>query len=464
MRLKVSRILHAGYVFKYGGTEIAFDPLFEIPFSHNCYAFPSVEFDYKEIQNLNFSAIFISHFHDDHCSFESLHLLPRHTPIYMFCVHEEMFQLIKELGFKNVYSLDLGIPVQIGPFQITPLRALDADVDSIFHIQVAGLNILNVVDSWIDSMTLNRLQNTAPWDLVLWPFQTMRELEVLCPSRARPAPKNLPPEWLEQIKILKPRLIVPSSCQFLQESWSWYNYAFFPVSYKQFENEVLAALPSTQILRMDPSKSVLLDQITVSDSEPLAWIRLLQVQNVDYEYNPELKAPPTSEIAKNFKPLDNNLAEIVFTFLREGLSEKYRTLEPALDPYFNKTRRWRLSVFDHNGQATDFEYLVHNETLKIISEENRANPTAKFNSNNETEPPELGWLTEIPLVKIYSALELGESLTSLYIRINDRTFSKEIETEIKDADLLEDPLVRCLFSRSFASYQKAQLKKLKLLR
>ena len=42
----------------------------------------------------------------------------------------------------------------------------------------------------------------------------------------------------------------------------------------------------------------------------------------------------------------------------------------------------------------------------------------------------LAWTTEIPVSKFYAALELGESLTSMYMRINDAVFDPEIEAEI----------------------------------
>jgi L-ascorbate metabolism protein UlaG (beta-lactamase superfamily) len=82
--LTISRILHAGYVFDCGATRIAFDTIFENPFSHNCHAFPDVAFDVDQIRCQRFDAVFISHFHDDHCSLDSLDLLDRATPLYLY--------------------------------------------------------------------------------------------------------------------------------------------------------------------------------------------------------------------------------------------------------------------------------------------------------------------------------------------------------------------------------------------
>ena len=53
---------------------------------------------------------------------------------------------------------------------VVPREAMDAEVDSMFQVRAAGLNVLNVVDSWIDDAALARLVAEKPWDLVLWPF------------------------------------------------------------------------------------------------------------------------------------------------------------------------------------------------------------------------------------------------------------------------------------------------------
>ncbi|MGE3760530.1 MAG: MBL fold metallo-hydrolase, partial [Pseudobdellovibrionaceae bacterium] len=297
--MKISRILHAGYIFQSGDTQIAFDPIFENPFSRNCFAFPNVEFDHRKIRDLKLDAVFISHYHDDHCSLESLNLLDRQTPIYIYCLFDELFAWIRQLGFKKVYSLKLNSSIVVGEFEITPRRALDADVDSLFHIKAAGLDVLNVVDSWIDLETLDLLKQTS-WDLILWPFQTMREIEVLSPSRFSRVPEGIPPEWIEQLKELKPKNIVPSSCQFIHESWSWYNQALFPISYIAFAEEVEEVLPETKIIRLDPSLSICLSKNFWERSASLDWIFPIGNQDVDYDYQMDFTPQPISEIAKHF--------------------------------------------------------------------------------------------------------------------------------------------------------------------
>jgi hypothetical protein len=444
MSLTISRILHAGYVFECGGTRIAFDTIFENPFSRNCHAFPDVRFDVAQIRSLRFDAVFISHFHDDHCSFESLDLLDRATPLHVYCLFPELFEMIRQLGFTEVHALKINTPVSLGPFEIIPREALDSDVDSMFQIRAAGLNVLNVVDAWIDPEALPALARYAPWDMVLWPFQTMREIEVLSPSRAAAAPPQLPADWIDQLRCLKPRYVVPSSCQFLQEPWSWYNHAFFPITYQQFGHEIEAALPGTKVVRLNPSVSVTLERTSLLAAPPLPWVVPVGDQDVDYQYQAGTVAPPTGLIATRFAPLTPPQQARVDAFCNGGLLEKYRDMELAEESYFGQPRNWRLSVYDHTGAGTDFHFRIDGDRIEALA---------------AAQAP-LGWTTEIPAAKLYAALELGESLTSMYMRINDVNFDDAIEADIAHADVTDDPLIRCLFNDVFGAYQAAQLRRL----
>lgn len=441
--MTVSRILHAGYVFECEGVRIAFDTIFENPFSRNCHAFPDVRFDAAAIRRQRFDAVFISHFHDDHCSFDSLDLLDRATPLYLYCIFDDLFDMLGRLGFTDVHRLRLDDPVQVGPFQVIPREAMDAEVDSMFQIRAAGLNVLNVVDSWIDDATLACLVDQKPWDLILWPFQTMREIEVLAPTRAAPAPPALPEEWLEQLRALAPRWVVPSSCQFKLEPWSWYNRAFFPISYARFARDVETALPYARVVRLDPSMSVSLDAIAMRPALPLAWVMPVGPQDVDYAYEGNGDATSTADIARHFPALTAAQRARVQDFCRVGLIERYADTDTAGD-FFDRPRIWQLSLHDDAGGCTRWRYRL---------EDGAAMPAT------DDDGP-LGWTTDVPAAKLYAALELGESLTSMYVRINDAVFDAATERDLLDADVVDDPLIRALFSEGFGAYQRAQLRRL----
>ena len=113
--------------------------------------------------------------------------------------------------------------------------------------------------------------------------------------------------------------------------------------------------------------------------------------------------------------------------------------------YFEKMRVWRLSVYDHEGVGTHFLYRIEGDLIERIAQGGEA----------------LSWTTDIPASKIYAALELGESLTSMYMRINEGRFDAATEQEILEADMVDDPLIRCLFDGAFGAYQAAQLRRIK---
>ena len=444
MTLRISRILHAGYLFECEGTTVLFDPIFENPFSSNCHAFPSVRFDLDQIRALRPAAVFLSHLHDDHCSFDSLDLLDRSTPIYLYCLFEELFDMIRTLGFTQVHKLATNVAIQAGPFSVTPREAFDSDVDAMFQIRAADMNILNVVDAWIEPEIVDQLAGLGPWDMVLWPFQTMLESDVLAPTRAAAAADTLPAEWFDQLGKLNPRYVVPSACQFVQEPWSWYNHAMFPVTYRQFARELGAALPAIYVVRLNPSVSIDIDSGGIAAAPALPWVIPVGGQDVDFAYDPLRVTPPTSAIARHFPALGGDDTALVIAFCRHGLLDTYRDMELPDDSYFAKPRGWRLRLYDHAGSATEFVYRIEGDTIDSAG----AGEVA------------IAWSTDVPIAKVHAALTRGESLTSMYVRINDDAFDATTEAEIVDADLIDDPLIRCLFNGAVGSYQAAQLKRI----
>jgi len=88
----------------------------------------------------------------------------------------------------------------------------------------------------------------------------MREIEVISPKRAMPSEQKLPEEWSEQLKALNPEYLVPSSCQFIHEDWSWFRKAYFPISYRSFQQQINEMMPQTSVIRMNPGASIELSE------------------------------------------------------------------------------------------------------------------------------------------------------------------------------------------------------------
>lgn len=386
----------------------------------------------------------------------SLAHLDRDTPIYAYCLHEELFDWIKALGFRYVHSLQLNVTVKIGPFMIQPKRALDADVDSIFHIRAMGLNILNVVDSWIDDETMLELTLISEWHMILWPFQILREIEVLSPAKFSHVSRQptVPSEWLDNLQLLRPQILVPSSCQFIHESWSWYNSSLFAISYEQFQREVKTILANTEIVKLNPGTSVKLmaieqhHSLRLEPAQPLPWIKPIGPQDVDYHYDSTAAVPTTAAIAQNFPALSSEKILLVYDYCREGLLKRYQSLDPLGAGAEVCLNLWQLVLYQHDGSLRSFTYKINLNCMSLLNESN-----VELNSSQPADSyaGPLMWRTEIAITKLYSALMKGEAMTSLYLRIHSP----------ESTDVLDDPLVRCLYSGVFGAYQKHQLHELR---
>lgn len=435
MTVQVSRILHAGYLIENQGTKILFDPIFENPFSVNCYADYTISFDFEEIRSLSIDAVFISHTHDDHLSLESLNQLNREIPIYLYSHFEEFFEILQKLGFKKTYSIKLNEVIQIKNIKVLPLEALDQDVDCIFHIQTGGVNILNVVDSWITPQTLQKLKDTSPWHLILWPFQTMREIQAITPACEDPnlaQATQIPSEWAEQLQGLKPRALIPSSCQFRFEDWSWYNDIFFPISYRSFQKQLLELIPETQVCRMESGETLQLSPDSLKKGRSLSWVQRPIDVEFDYRFSPDSQPLAFPELAKHFALLNEKQQEQTLSFCHHTLpSILAKAIDEGEDIPTNFT--WELRVFNTNHLPLRFLFRFSENQIVEVSPETKSD-----------------WQTEILETKLWHALFEGESLSSLYARI----FPKP------EHDPLQDPLLFALYHGKVASYQRAQLQRI----
>lgn len=451
-RVTVGRLLHAGYVIEANEVCVLFDPVFEIPFSRNCYPFPECSFEHEKIRALRPSAVFISHVHDDHLCLKSLDLIARSTPIYLYAVNEIYFSMIKALGFSSVLKLLVDETIQVAPsFLVTPRLALDPDVDCLLQIQVRDLNILNVVDSWVDPVALVSMRQVQRWDLVMWPFQTMRELQVLEPSRSSKE-IEIPFEWAEVLRELNPKCLIPSSCQFKHEEWSWYNWSLFPISYESFKGWVKKILPDAQYLRLDPGARVELSKDDCAHTiSALDFVHRRSQDEVDYVYRPDQKPQSLNEIAAHFPKLsleeEDRIDQVCKSAIPKSLQNKFNDL----DDYFTNGCRWGLKVYFPHIKT--YIYDFRNGEVEFLEIENQSSQLLSVGNQ---------WLTEICGSKLWSALQTGETLTSLYMRINDTQFSIKTESKIAVVDILQDPLIRFLFDERQDLYHRHQLKELGL--
>src|SRR5690606_12949847 len=137
-----------------------------------------------------------------------------------------------------------------------------------------------------------------------------------------------------------------------------------------------------------------------------------------YGYQENLAPQSTSEIAQHFASLTVSQKQRIQNFCERELIQRYQKLEMADESYFHQKRLWKLSVYDSDSLVNVYLYELHDSSITRVQ--------------SSDQKSELAWATEIPAARLYGALESGESLTSIYLRINAERFNDEVEKDLAD--------------------------------
>ena len=450
MNIKVSRVLHAGYIFETPVGKVLMDPIFEDPFSYNCEPFPKIRFDLEQIKKQKWEAVLISHIHDDHFSLVSLDLIDRNTAIYLHCEDLEAVDFLNKMGFQNVHLIKPFQKLNLAGLEIQTWPALN-EVDIVIQLTYQNIQILNVVDSWLHPETLADLIKIH-WNLILWPFQLMREIEILTPHRFLGQTDEYPVEPQNQLSQFQTQAVVPSSCQFIFKEFgvekNWQNQFYFGFSYQKFSNLMQQLNPAAAIYRLDPGQSVLVNSQDIKKADSISWIRPMDNKTVDYEFNPDIIIPQMNGYIGHLLSVE---IDQIKNFCENGLIQYFDENGLELFHYFPKGFIWNLQVVGDWQQSYYFQFVAdrknqHGFQVQLV---------------RPVTDSKVQWLTEISAYKLHSALNRSESLSSLEIRINDRNWLWSEGDEFSDLnspDVVEDPLLGILYSSGELSYQRAQLK------
>jgi hypothetical protein len=333
------------------------------------------------------------------------------------------------LGFERIEALELNESVVIGDIKITPLRALEDLIDCLFLIGQGGLKVLNVVDAGIDAAMRTRLKRIAPFDVVLWPFQILRERDILLADPAEKSFEARHAAQLQQLVDFKPRIVVPSSCQFIHEKGSWYNRIKFPISYSRFQRDVEKKSPRIRVEQILPGDTWTLTPRTFAKSGRLSWVRRLTEKAVDYKFEPSKTVPTTREIAMKRPVISAENTRRVLSFCRDELASLLK--RDKLRNGKGAHSFWQLSLFDHRGHEIKFVYRFQGGRARHV-------PIPAF---------EIDYRTEIPLERLAFVLDGGPAYMA-YARIFNGP-----------QDVFEDHLISA-FSRDMLAYQNGQLRRL----
>lgn len=366
--------------------------------------------------------------------------------------------MIQELGFEDVHLLELGHTYQFGTFQVTPQKALDESIDCLFSIQHRDVHILNVVDAWIHPDSRSWLQQHSPWDLVLWPYQNMQEIEVLCPEVQTTSAEEkfkIPEELRSELHALQPKTLIPSSCQFKFEPWSWHNDKYFPISYASFASQIKDFLPSTKVVRLDPGMGLSWTESGWTKTDDLFWVKRIQNQTGDeindYTFDKTSLIPSTDEVSGYFPKLKDAEKNQVLEYIKTGMLDQLHKLAEDLHPYFRQSGLWQLNLYESEDSLSEIRIKL--PSFHVIPSNDQL---------NDLRP--ILWTTSIPFWTAHKTLSQGASLSSSYVRVNEH-LSPEQRTKLpNDISPLDDLLIQTLFAQPSLAFQKNQLQRLTDLR
>ena len=202
----------------------------------------------------------------------------------------------------------------------------------------------------------------------------------------------------------------------------------------------MAILPQSTVIKMNPGSTIVLSADSITKGEPVSWIHPMGDQDLDYQYDRQVVPQDPQIIANHFPPLPPDQMDAVVQYCEAKLPAKYRTLDMVEQGFFSVPRSWRLTVYDARQQPRNFFYAIDGLHIE---------PSLEVPAD---------WSTEVSAHKLWGALNRGETLTSMYLRLNDHSVRLE---DVLGIDPGEDPLIRCLFSGNFGAYQKHQLVELK---
>lgn len=259
-KVEVQQIFHAGQIYCDGRDSLLFDPLLNNNFFPSLEAFPKVKFNYKKLEKRKFSAIFVSHFHEDHLNLDSLSRLNRKTPIYVYSSVEEYKFYLQSMGFENVHLLFGKFEIQVGDFRVSNVECANPEIETAFLIENQDTRILNIVDCVMGYNHAQALKSVGKIDLCVFPFQCSQEVQLFNANFKSNFEYKAYRRKFSFLRELNCEDFVLGSCQFQFVDDSWQNSKYFSVTRERFARDLERLLPKSKIHSLLPGEIIQLSE------------------------------------------------------------------------------------------------------------------------------------------------------------------------------------------------------------
>jgi hypothetical protein len=359
--LTLTKLPQAGMILNYRGTTVICDPLFASPVK-DVFALPAgFGVDGKELGEYRFQGIFISHSHVDHFDPESLLLLNKECPVYYPAGAVNIHQQLMIMGFRETVAVKAGESYQVGEIEFHPIPSDVFFPEMGFIFRCGDQSVWNLVDANPKVADLSGLvEKVGRPDCLLAQYQCLNERGVSRYHMRTEFPREDYQQNLERVKVLRPRAVVPSSCDLYYAAEGWLNSHMFPVRRAQFLADINLCDASITGLALECGESAVIDEDGISPAD--SWGAIRPGKSALFVWRPDVAQYPVvdhSPVAREeiTKFMAGTFERLLFEMAHLGLAE------------FKKHQvSWKLRLICTDGTELVYGYRFSPEK-KVAAED-----------------------------------------------------------------------------------------------
>jgi hypothetical protein len=292
--VRIGKIGHASIVVMTEKLSCFVDPVLEEPFSGGTMRLnPRVAIDCEAARRAC-DVIILSHHHRDHFSVRSLNRLDRTCPVFYPDGDELVRDSLARLGFVDTHAVKIGEKVEIADLEWfpTPSQVGFPEMGMLFRSQ-EGLTAWNTVDTIFDDRAIALVRDIGAVDLLLAAYMPLFEDFHRAGFDSSPSSTRFAESYgrdIRHVLDIHPRCVVPGSCGFRHALAEWANDHGFPITERQFLDDLLSVDPRIRGMTFPAGSTISLQDDFEIDPDGLPFVERLE-RDTSYEWRPNRGMP-----------------------------------------------------------------------------------------------------------------------------------------------------------------------------
>lgn len=333
--MNVYRIGHASLIVETAAARCLMDPILFQPFECGSNRFePPIKIDVNGIHGA-YDLVVLSHEHGDHFCIRSLNVLDRNCAVVFHQACGLIPRALQAMGFRNLWPVAPGQTMVFRDLELTftPSNVIFPEMGVLFSS--AQQHFWNCVDTELDERAFALVSQRAPRiDLMFAKYQVLIEEELGYDALGASFPFKLYAQNLNAVSRARPRCVVPASCGYRYSVDLWQNQRGFPVTERDFLDDVKLLHPEIVGLQLPHGACINTYDFSIRE-HALPWVESVETtEDGVLDWRPDRGVPELKDENPVGKSPDALRAE-VNAFLESEFLRQFA--DPALQEW-----RWRL--------------------------------------------------------------------------------------------------------------------------